>query len=134
VRSGVYAVLNVATRMAYIGSSVDVDRRLAYHRTSLASGWGTNRVLTAAYKQWGEHAFRFLFLEGVEPSDPALQSAEQRWMDWFSGRLYNVRARALRYPHGMKPDDVWQRLAAPAGETRFREVMRDNEKATRQRH
>lgn len=56
---GIYEVRNEGNGKRYVGSSVNVERRLAQHRHSLRRGSGRNRHLQAAFDKYGEEKFSF---------------------------------------------------------------------------
>lgn len=64
--SGIYAIENTETGRCYIGSSVDVQRRIAAHRTALRRGDHDNPHLQRAWMKHGEAVFRFILVERCE--------------------------------------------------------------------
>jgi len=77
---GVYVIRNLVDGKTYVGSTLDVARRLWAHRKQLTSGTHGNRYLQRAYTKHGGDAFRFEVLEWFA-SLPGLREAEQRWID-----------------------------------------------------
>lgn len=57
--AGVYEIRNTLNGKVYIGSSVNVGRRLAAHRQALARGNHSSRHLQAAWARHGADAFSF---------------------------------------------------------------------------
>jgi hypothetical protein len=57
--SGVYVIRCTVTRRTYFGSSADIDRRFAQHRSSLRAGKHHCAELQADWKLLGEDAFDF---------------------------------------------------------------------------
>lgn len=54
---GVYAIINKANGRAYIGSSVNIRRRIEWHKTLLRANKHSNKNLAADWNQHGEPAF-----------------------------------------------------------------------------
>ncbi|MBZ9715543.1 GIY-YIG nuclease family protein [Deinococcus multiflagellatus] len=76
--SGVYAVENTITGQIYVGSSVNLDQRLATHRSSINTGHWDNKLLQRDAKAYGPEAFRFVILQRT--SDVAeLEYLERMW-------------------------------------------------------
>ena len=63
VTSGIYAIANMANGKVYIGSSVDVPKRLAAHKAALAGERHHNEHLQRAWDKHGVGAFEFVILE-----------------------------------------------------------------------
>lgn len=96
--AGVYAIVNTANGMAYVGSSIDIEKRWAYHRSTLQRNapWDSPRVLIRAWNDVAGEGFEWIILEETEPNEDTLEQTEQRWIDHYAGRLYNVRVQAKR--------------------------------------
>jgi group I intron endonuclease len=56
---GVYSVKNTVTGAAYVGSSADIERRLATHKSQLLSGRHPSKKLQEAWNEYGEGCFEF---------------------------------------------------------------------------
>ncbi len=61
--TGIYAIVNNATKMAYIGHSRRIVQRWQSHRMSLIGGYHHNVALQSAWACDGEAAFGLLILE-----------------------------------------------------------------------
>lgn len=92
--SGIYCIQNNITGKRYIGSSIDVKRRLSEHRSDLRSGKHANPYLQASFNSHGESEFTFSLVEKVDK--PNLASREKYWIDYYdsfiSNNGYNVEA------------------------------------------
>ena len=66
---GVYAVRDMISHIAYVGTATDLPGILNRQRFELKVGGHKNRDLVAAYKQHGPDAFAFEVLDRLEPSD-----------------------------------------------------------------
>lgn len=92
---GIYAITHRETQRSYMGSSVDVRRRLAAHRSSLRRGTHTNRHLQRAWVKYGAAAFDWILVIFSEPSE--LMSDEQIYLDTESD-AFNMCEQAGRPP------------------------------------
>ena len=103
---GIYRLLCVPMRMAYVGQAFDLAHRCLEHQLELRDGIHTNSRLQGAYDKFGPRAFVFEVLElWTGPWRPdCLSPAEQRWMDAHGrSRLYNVRrAGSDAYQRGLE--------------------------------
>lgn len=92
---GIYAIVNGATHMAYVGSSASVASRYSAHKRHLNDHlWeGLSHANQALQKDWnvyGEDMFELVLLEACPAG--MLLTREQRWLDFFGmENLYNVR-------------------------------------------
>lgn len=93
--AGVYVIVNKADGFVYVGSSVNIERRWCCHRSDLKLGIGPSKSMVAAWQTVGPRGFAWAVLETVDNVD-GLESAEQHWMDQYTGRLYNRRKWARR--------------------------------------
>jgi len=90
--AGVYAIQNIENGRVYVGSSVDVLRRLRTHETQMLLGRSSNPGIQADLATMGCEAFVMHVLERV--SVPAhLSTREQFWADYLRAFEvgYNVR-------------------------------------------
>lgn len=90
--SGVYQITNTVNGKRYIGSSVNVHRRLLDHRRKLSRGAHHSAALQAAWNKYGAESFVFSLLEGDVPRE-MLTIREQSYLDQIieNGRAeYNV--------------------------------------------
>lgn len=81
VTSGIYRIVNMITNRTYIGSSVDVGRRLKAHRDDLVKRRHGNKHLLASWVKHGPSAFAFEPL--VECERTKLAQREQRFIDAY---------------------------------------------------
>nr|DAF60642.1 MAG TPA: intron associated endonuclease [Podoviridae sp. ctwJH20] len=91
---GVYAVRNIATNRSYVGSSIDVKRRLVHHKSAIKTG---NFLHYQGYaddaKKFGLDAFEFRVLAETDSIEIA-QEIEEAFLDLFLDDLYNVTKSA----------------------------------------
>jgi len=101
---------NTKSRKIYVGSSVNVSRRLTHHRCLLNKGRHWNKHLQASWNKYGSDSFQFEALEFCEVED--LLKMEQKWIDSleaFGSKGYNmvpvagsVRGRTFRHTEESK--------------------------------
>jgi len=88
--SGIYAIVNLVNNKRYIGQALHLLRRKNDH----FKGRNSNVPLQRAMQKYGKENFEFIILEYVEPIKEKLDSAEQRYLDFYKDkwdRLYNFR-------------------------------------------
>lgn len=91
---GIYRVVCLPMRRAYVGQTVDLAKRCLEHQVALRDGTHTNPRLLGAYRKLGPKAFCFQVLEVYTGrwSPDVLSPAEQRWMNLHGkGSLFNIR-------------------------------------------
>jgi group I intron endonuclease len=76
---GVYQITCLANGKIYIGSAVNLRRRLEEHWHGLRGGYHHNRHLQSAWNKYGKSQFRFSVLELTGVDD--VLRAEQIWID-----------------------------------------------------
>lgn len=93
--SGVYQIYNPITNKRYIGSSINVERRLKEHLRNLKRNNHHNMYLQAAYNKYGD-ALQFQFLEECEPDECLI--FEQYYLDYYKPYIrefgYNIDPEA----------------------------------------
>ena len=91
---GVYCLVNTVSRRMYVGSGVNIRKRLRGHFWSLRINTHKNRHLQASFNKYGLVAFQWFVLEACDPS--AREDREQFWMDELGVVAvgYNIRPRA----------------------------------------
>lgn len=90
---GLYAIVHAPTNKAYVGSSKDIQKRLACHASFLRRGKHHCAHLQNAYRLYGQSAFTFKVLATCDTRDEA-QELEQAVLDIWYGGLYNASKRA----------------------------------------
>lgn len=93
--AGVYQIFNTKTGKRYIGSSINVDKRLKQHRQKLKANKHSNQHLQNAWKKYQMYLV-FEPLEYCEP-DECLK-LEQKYIDYYQSANrefgYNIDAQA----------------------------------------
>lgn len=96
--AGVYAIVNTTTGKAYVGSSVDVERRWNGRRWELRRGTSANQALQSDWSAAQGQGFEFRILEVTSRENEVLLKAEERWIAQFqveSHGVYNVRQASI---------------------------------------
>lgn len=79
-RSGVYCIGNLINKKMYIGSAINLHRRLISHRSMLNGNRHINVHFQAAWNKYGEANFIFGIVEFVDDKSILLER-EQYWID-----------------------------------------------------
>jgi len=92
---GIYKIVNKLTGMYYVGSSIDVERRLKEHRASLDSGLHGNSHLQNSWNKYGAVNFEFVPIKEIPITEDLIKYEQEYLDDGFSdGRLYNILEKA----------------------------------------
>ena len=100
--SGIYKITNFVTNKVYIGSSKNIPRRWAYHKTGLKHNKHANPHLQDSYNRYGD-TFSYEVVLYCDERDLLL--FEQRCLDvyWDGGvQCYNISKDALAPMSGRK--------------------------------
>lgn len=85
MKAGIYMIQNIKTKLVYVGSSKNIERRFQHHKSCLRNPvhkrGGTSKVLHASFKEHGEGDFQFIPLEYCNEKN--LIDREQYWIDEF---------------------------------------------------
>jgi group I intron endonuclease len=98
--NGIYVIFNLVSGNRYIGSSLDIEKRLYQHKWMLRNGRHDNSRLQRSWDVHGESAFVFAPIE-ENVSEEDLIATEQFYMDIIPKEsLYNSCEFASRPPDG----------------------------------
>ena len=108
-----YAVINKATRRAYVGSSVNLARRLAAHRSCINTGYLLDKQAYADdARTLGVAGFDFLVLRTTNTLEEA-RELETAFLECFFGNgLYNRAPHANGSTGVKRIADAYKRGAA----------------------
>ena len=81
MKSGVYQIYNPINEKRYIGSSIDISRRIKEHRKNLIAQKHHNQHLQNAWNKYGD-LLEFKPLEYCEPDQ--LLELEQQYIDYYN--------------------------------------------------
>jgi group I intron endonuclease len=96
-KSGIYKITNTVNGKFYIGSSVNIDRRLSEHKSMLAIGTHRNPILQRAWDKHGADKFTFEVIEECANDRKVCFEREQYYLDLFKPFLeigYNIETKA----------------------------------------
>lgn len=77
---GIYCIKNTVNSKIYIGSAVDLCKRLHHHKTRLRTGKHINRHLQSAWNKYGAEAFSCQIIELIHDKKNLLK-AEQHYLN-----------------------------------------------------
>lgn len=99
-KSGVYLFLNKQTSEMYIGSSVQLSKRMAIHFYNAKSSQETTIIFYRAMRKYGLENFDLAILEFCESNETDCSKLEQFWIDYYQPK-YNILKEA-RSSRGFK--------------------------------
>lgn len=82
IESGIYAIRNTNNNKLYIGSSIELSKRIRSHINMLKNGTHHSPHLQYAWDNDGSKAFSLLILELVEDESKLIER-EQYWLDFY---------------------------------------------------
>lgn len=80
ISSGIYKIICLKNNKFYIGSSLNIDRRLKAHKKLLNQNKHTNKYLQNSWNKYGEQNFKFEIIETIHDTAQLL-IREQWWLD-----------------------------------------------------
>jgi group I intron endonuclease len=96
-QSGIYQIRNLVNGKVYVGSAVNIERRLYRHKYQLHNNKHDNEYLQRSWNKYGENIFAFEVLEFVKDAEVLLER-EQYWLDLFKSYVrengYNICPKA----------------------------------------
>lgn len=119
-RSGCYKIVNHATGKFYIGSAVNLKRRLSRHLTDLRYGRHDNQHLQRAFDKDGEDAFTFEVVAYCEPG--SLLDWEQAFIDACEPEYNILRTAGSAYGRKHTPETRAKMSASRQGHAQPEEV------------
>lgn len=120
----VYAIRCAPNGRVYIGSTINLRRRIAAALNSLHKGRAWNNSLQQDWERFGAGAFSFYMLERVTDQREA-RNVERHWMDTLDwSTLYNVKRKPTWTPQGKG-----SRRGAQGFDMRLRKNKRDSDAA-----
>jgi len=93
---GIYKIINLINGKIYIGSSININRRLVRHKSELKNNVHDNEHLQNSYNFYGKKNFKFEVFEECFKENLILK--EQYWIDFYQcydeNKGYNIRKKA----------------------------------------
>ena len=92
----IYKIVNKINSHFYIGSTINIKKRIASHKRGLRNGNHHCIFLQRAYNLYGEDSFEFVIREIKVHNTDELRELEERYISycWKSGLLYNTSKKA----------------------------------------
>ena len=124
---GLYAIVHVPSHRAYIGSSVNIKRRLKEHMSALRHGKHHCSHLQNAWSKYGEFEF-VIKTPAILTTPTEARELEQGFLDCFFDDLFNSKSSAIgaawgEHSHAKRPDwhmkTVMQRLTPEERKARY---------------
>ena len=95
-----YAIKNVQSGKAYVGSTVGFKERMTTHKRMLKRGKHHCQHLQRAWDKYGEQNFVFVQIGGAN-CQKEVRELEQAFLELFFGAdLYNTKCSAIGMPSG----------------------------------
>uniref|UniRef100_UPI002113C4C4 hypothetical protein n=1 Tax=Aspergillus sclerotioniger TaxID=319627 RepID=UPI002113C4C4 len=88
-KSGVYLFINNITKDLYVGSSLNLSKRMTSHFFHANSSKATNIIITRAMKKYKLSNFSLGILEFCKPDIMICLDLEQKWIDYLKPK-YNI--------------------------------------------
>jgi hypothetical protein len=88
---GVYGIVQIRSDRVYVGSSVDIHRRLAEHISALDKGMHHSAKLQRAYREDG---FKFVLIE-IVPEINDLRRREQHWINELRAFSHGFNSKSI---------------------------------------
>lgn len=90
---GIYGILNKNNGRIYVGQSVNISSRWAFHKSELRRQMHFNEHLQRSWNKYGEQSFEFLILEECEEEN--LNEREHMWIKDKKPNVFNFEHDVL---------------------------------------
>lgn len=108
--SGVYIILNKENGKFYVGSSIDVRKRIKGHKVDLEKNKHHSILLQRAYNKYGKDNFIFKLMEEIKAEE--LECREQYWLDFhqcYTTEIgYNISKNTSKPFLGLKRSEEYK--------------------------
>ena len=94
-KSGIYMLINYINKEIYIGSSLNLTRRMANYYYYTNSDKSSKLVIIRAMKKYGLDNFSLGILEFCKQDSKVCLNLEQKWLDYYKPN-YNVLNVAVK--------------------------------------
>ena len=99
-KCGIYKITNIVNGKFYIGSSVELRKRLAQHKSDLRGNVHHSPRLQNSFNKYGEENFTFEVIETLDCDSRKLREVEQRYLDELKPYDRNVGFNINRFANG----------------------------------
>jgi group I intron endonuclease len=93
--SGIYLIMCFDNHRVYVGSSINVQRRLREHYYKLIMGTHWNVYMQRSWNKYGKDSFFWDVLEIVDNKDDLFKT-EKRWMKLYQTKEYGFNFREAK--------------------------------------
>lgn len=134
-----YAIKNVLSGKAYVGSTVGFKDRATTHKRLLKRGAHHCDHLQRAWDKYGEQNFAFVQI-GSASSQEEVRELEQAFLELFFGDgLYNTKCSAIGMPSGdthpsKRPDWHMKRLLQTTTPEQRKDIFGKNSRGVKRDH
>lgn len=103
-KSGVYMLINNINKEIYIGSSLNLTRRMASYYYYTNSDKSSNIVIIRAMKKYGLENFSLGILEFCKQDSKVCLNLEQKWLDHYKPNynVLNVAGSSFGFKHSIE--------------------------------
>lgn len=128
--SGIYMILNIVNGKFYIGSSVNVNKRLLHHKNSLNKNKHHSILLQRAFNKYGKENFIFQLVEECKIEE--CLKREQIWLDFhqvYNPELgYNISNNTANPALGIKRTDEFKSKLTNFNKTKWDNMTTEERK------
>ena len=120
---GIYEIRNIINNVIYIGSSINVEKRMCMHRSLLNRGKHHSIKLQRAWNKYNSESFLFTLLKEVE--EKKLKNEEQDILDKvLTNRklYYNISVDATAPSRGQKITDIVKAKTSATIRLKFKDI------------
>lgn len=111
--AGVYCIKNIIDGRVYVGSSINIDKRIKNHIWNINKSTHRNIHLVDSIKKYGWDSFFFIVLEECDVVD--IVSREQFWIDYYKSYVdtngYNKQPFAYSNKNNSCPQSAKDKIS-----------------------
>lgn len=103
-KSGVYILINKINKEIYIGSSINLTRRMASYYYYTNSDKSSKLVIIRAMKKYGLDNFSLGILEFCKQDSKVCLNLEQKWLDYYKPNynVLNIAGNSFGFKHSIE--------------------------------
>lgn len=112
-KSGVYMFINNVNKEIYIGSSLNLTRRMASYYYYTNSDKSSSMVIIRAMKKYGLENFSLGILEFCKQDYNLCLNLEQKWLDHYKPKynVLSVAGSSFGFKHSLSPEGGLETIA-----------------------
>ena len=96
-KSGVYLFINNLTKDLYVGSSIDLTKRMTSHFYHANSDKITRVVLTRAFRKYKLENFNLAILEFCDSDSKICLNLEEKWIEYYNPKYNTLKKAGTSY-------------------------------------